>query len=351
MLLFMDGLDCYADVNDVLNSPLLARTQSSTPDFSTSLGRFGGGAFVNSSSINTDSWRAAQAFSLNTVYFVGASVYVSGLPNSGNAIFLAIHSSTGSVLISVRIGSDGSVLIGNASGSTTSMGGAGTVTPSSWYRFELKFNLGTSTATGGAELHMNGVSLGSVLSSQNYYNADGGSFFACTMVSNSTAPWRFDDLVIWDDTGSFANTWLGDVRIDAVPVASDTAEASWLPDTGSTGYTQIDDAANATDGNVSYIESSTPGDKSEFGVSPLAGVSTSVLGVQARIRAIKSDPGTRTYKGYIKSGSTTADGDTKNPGGVYFADYNGLWSYNPDGSIAWDDASVAALKLGVELVS
>jgi len=74
--------------------------------------------------------------------------------------------------------------------------------------------------------------------------------------------------------------------------------------------------------------------------------------MQARVKAEKTDVGTRTYKAYLKSNGTIADSDAITPSvGTYTWAMNGIVEKNPDGDVVWTDLAVNNMKLGLELVS
>jgi hypothetical protein len=123
----------------------------------------------------------------------------------------------------------------------------------------------------------------------------------------------------------------------------------WTPSQGSLNYDLINDA---TPDLLTWVQSNTANQVDRYDLQDLSGTPTAIDAVQLVTRAGRSDNGARTMRGFIRSGTTTANGATftpvATPSGQYVRD---TWHTDPDTNAAWTAAGVNALKAGVEVVS
>lgn len=346
-LLFMDGFDCYGSTSDLTTAP---GWSASGGTIAPTGGRFGGAAIYCPSTFGGNSATLGVALGLNTDYFVGFSFKATALPPTAPQPLMALIDASGNLLMYLKVTPTGSIQVADAGNVNLGSPPVGVVSAASWSRIELKFNFGTSNATGSVEVQVNGATI-ATLSAQNFYRAGGATLLRFFNNSSNGYGHYFDDLVIYDTAGDTNNDWLGDIRIDTLKPSADTAQADWSPDSGSTGYARIDDPNSAPDGDTSYIQSATVGAKSEFDLTNIIGLSSGINAVQARVCSKKTDAGSRTYKAYLNSNSEVVDGATINPSTDYAWSFNGLFEKNPDGDVVWDDTALNDLKLGLELVS
>lgn len=347
-LIFMDGLDVYDNFADITSSPNWS--VSGTPTFSTTQGRFGGGC------IRTDSFFAYWSLGLplltNKDYYFSFSFLTHTLPAIGTCEFVKFVSTGASNIMRLSLTPGGTILIGDRFGNLSSSSVSGAMVSNTWCRVEIKLNLGTNSSSGVVEVKINGA----VVCTATGLNLwDGGNAVASIALLNQAQTndyCLYDDIVLNDTTGSSNTGYLGDVRIDAIRPNADQTQADWSITGGSgPGYSAIADAFGSSDGDTSYLSSSTVGNKSEFGVSSLSGSSASIMGVQVRSKTKRTDAGTRTYRNYLKSSSAVINGPTLTPQTNYSWDFGGVAEADPNTSAAWTDSGVNAVKLGLELVS
>ena len=159
------------------------------------------------------------------------------------------------------------------------------------------------------------------------------------------------DLVVYNDAGAVNNAApLGDLRVEwLLPTGNGTSSALVGSDTNSTdNYLLVDEAT--PNGDVDYVESSTPADKDTYAMSDLVSSTGSVLAVGAQIYAKKSDAGGRSIAPvYRLSGGTEADGTTRVLGSDY-AVYSEVQEAKPGGG-AYSVSDVNGMQVGVKIVS
>jgi hypothetical protein len=351
-ILFMDGLDVYENVDAPTAIGWSYRVGATVATFSTALGRFGGAALEARASANSAIWQYPYAFSTNTDYFTSFSFRANSIPGSGVQRFFGLTDTAGAQCFLLSLTSTGAIRYANAPGTTTSDSAAGVITASTWYRVEVKFNLGTNTSTGTLEVRVNGVSVLAV-TAQNIFASLGGALLRYFNDQSATADHRyFDDIVINDTTGTTNNTWMDDVRIDTIQPNGDTAQADWAKSTGTSGFALIDDTLGASDGDGTYLSSNTVGNKSEFDMTSLPSASGSIYALQMRVCAERSGLTARTFRSYLKNSAAVVNGPTLQAFALTYAwNLGGIASTDPNTSAPWTDSGVGSVKLGLELVS
>lgn len=160
------------------------------------------------------------------------------------------------------------------------------ITANGWYHIEISY---TTNGVGAFELRVEGVA---VLSSadllysghsqtyqlgQHYF----GNNFSTTVI-------YYKDYVVWNETGTYNNNFLGSVLVAGLSVTSDAA-LNWTPSSGATGYEILD---NVPPVDTTYISAGDPPPSPYVGgLSNLPADVTSVKGLITYVRAAKSDGG------------------------------------------------------------
>lgn len=345
----IDGFDLYGSFNDAIATGLWNVVDTVLID--PTGGRFGGAALkATGLSAGAQYCNCSCQFATNKTNFISVSYKISALPTSGSTSLFSVFNDSNSRLFTLSVAANGAIYVIDASGAQDTSSPTGAIIANTYQRIEAKFNPGTSTTTGSLEVKVDGAVIVS-LTGKNYYYANGGAFIRFFGVVGLGRPvvW-YDDLVVNDTTGGRNDDYLGDVRIDILRPVSDTEQADFATSTGSDGFALIDDPISANDGDATYIESITPGDKSEFNLSNIIG-SSDILGVQARICATKTDAGSRTFRAYIKSGEAVANGEAVAPATYYGWSKSGIWDSDPNTEDEWSEAGLNNLQLGIELVS
>lgn len=155
-----------------------------------------------------------------------------------------------------------------------------------------------------------------------------------------------DDFVIWDTTGSVANAWLGDVRVDTLFPSGNGDSSQFVgSDSNSTdNYLLVDGAApNTTD----YVQSDVDTNKDLYAMGNLTHAPASIFGVVATASALKDDAGTAAIALRCKSGATETAGSDQALS-TSRARYVTVYETDPDTAAAWTVGGVDAAQIGVE---
>lgn len=202
-----------------------------------------------------------------------------------------------------------------------------------WNYLEVYFKT-NGAGTKKIEVRLNGTTVmksddlpamtGGPITSIGFHSAFGGSVTQ-----------YLDDFWINDTAGAINNGFIGDRRMRTLLANADALPQQWLPNTGTTGYTQIDDVPAA--GN--YIQATAPGQVSKFEFGPdLPANTANIAGLVCFQRSVKSDAGSGTLTVGVENANGTITGSAKNPvltvgyginpdvfeldGGGFYWDYN-----------------------------
>jgi len=246
--------------------------------------------------------------------------------------------------VGVSVLADGSVRVFRGiGGSATTLGtsSTGLVTPNTYFHLEVQVTI--DNGAGAVKVYLDGSSSPIIdLSAQDTNN---GGTSTITRVglgadrSNSEI-YDFCDLVIRDGT-----TQLGDVRVDYLPVNSNGAQDDLATNGSSNSFENVDEL-NPND--LDYNYSSTPGAMDLYGLTDVDWAPSSIFAVVEKVRARKSDNGTRSLVQVARSGAvtSTASAKTLSTDSAYF---HNVRETDPNTSAAWLEAGVNALQVGVEV--
>lgn len=155
-----------------------------------------------------------------------------------------------------------------------------------------------------------------------------------------------DDLVIYDDTGSYNNAFLGDCRVQCIVPTGAGATTNFTPSAGS-NYQNVDEAT--PNDETDYNSSSTANDIDLFTMGDITPTSGAIKAVMVWMYARKDDGGVRQLAGAVRSGGTNAFATTVTIGSSY-GYYQGLHEVDP-AAAAWTITTVNAIEAGYKLIA
>lgn len=341
-LLFMDGFDHYATA-DVLKKWSAISVLNS---ISTTAGRRGGGAATFNSSL-ANSRYLEKLFQNSSTVIIGAAMGDGGGGfTSSSDIIQLIDSGTVQVAIfqtltraiSVYRGPDSTLLGTSANG----------VIPATGF-FYVEVKVFISSTVGTVDVRINGTNILSLtgLNTKNTANSYANTLRIAppAIISGFNA---LDDVYICDATGSTNNNFLGDCRIDTILPTADGNYSQWTPNTGTVHFNRVNESAPDL---TTYNAGLTVGDRDSYGMADLAALSSQIIyGVQVNAAALKDDAGSKSIATMVRSGGVDGDGATAVLGTsqLYVSQ---VFETNPNGSIAWTEASVNAMEAGVKVTA
>lgn len=162
-------------------------------------------------------------------------------------------------------------------------------------------------------------------------------------VSNVSSQYLIDDLYICDTTGSTNNDFLGDVRVDTLMPNADGTYRQFTPSAGTDHYALIDEVAPSTS---DYVTGVTVGHRDSYAMENLGAVTgADIFGLSVHGVFSKDDNGNKTATIMLRTNGANYDGPVL-PMAVTPRCLGKLYEKNPDGNVAWTEATVNALEVG-----
>ena len=183
------------------------------------------------------------------------------------------------------------------------------------------------TNNGGATDTWNAIKLGSV-------NTNGPALVM-----------DYDDIYLFDGSGSYNNDVVGPQRIDAIFATAEGATINGTPSTGTDNSALVDEAA--ANGDTDYVTLAAAGDLDTYVMQNHPVPGASITGMQAVLWARKADAGTALLAPVIRMGGVDyVHGTPQAPG----PDYRALcfqYERSPvDGTTALDTTDIDNLEAG-----
>lgn len=307
-------------------------------------GRRGGAGLIIGSLNSGAGWTISAVSEVFTSFAFKPTALAGGETllqlRSGSTYQVAIGVNSAGAVIAYRGGVNGTLLGSSASG---------LVTEGVEASFQVRVVI--SDTVGVVEVRMNGSGT-PVLNLTSVDTKNGTPATVDTVwlgTPGTIAPLRavtgyYSDFAVWDTTGSIANTWLGDVRVDSYfPNANGGSSQFTGSDGNSTdNYLLVDAAApNGTD----YVQSSTVSHKDLYGVQDMSHTPTSIFDVAVCGSVLKTDAGSRDIRLLAKSVATEVEGSTFSLSTSRERKVSGFET-DPNTSAAWTKSGFDAMQIG-----
>lgn len=220
-----------------------------------------------------------------------------------------------------------------------------------WHHFEIKVTVHTSA--GAYELRHNEVTVFSATGVNTANAASNQADSFAIRFTNTSANNRFDDIGVWDGTGSFANDFCGDCVAKGVEVTGAGASTQWTPSAGSNfdnvddpGLTGPDDA-----GAGGFNGSGTVGQQDLYAFSDISpDIQGNVLWVQLDTQLAMAAAGSRNVDTRYRDPSTTVvDIATHAISNTVYTSVADVMTVNPADGLQWDVADIDGGQFGVEV--
>lgn len=337
-----EGFDQYDAVADLL----IRHVTSTASGFTTTGGRFGGGAYTS----NNDDLPLQMP--------LGALVDAS---STGGPIHVAFWFKT----TALPSATDVIVSFGIASGSGTGDFGltplgeiehyqfgsifsppavtAPVITAGVWHHIEITTQYSN---TGSIKLWVDGVSrLDATV--DNYSSVVPSDIDRVQLEGHTNGTCTFDDVVVWDETGTdFVIAHMNEHQIETLVPDGDSAVQFTPTGTGTTNADRVSETG-FHDGDTTYVESTTVGHVDRYTLANQASTPTVTHALAVHTRAKKTDAGAVTLHNHMRHGTTTLEGQDHALTNSYghYADYYGK---NPDTAAAWGTTDVNTAEAGIE---
>jgi hypothetical protein len=236
----------------------------------------------------------------------------------------------------------------NSSGTIVASTTPGILTLGVWNHFLLTIAMGT-VSTGAVNLYMNNNPT-PVLSAAgvNILNSTGSNLldsiqYGAGRNDNRLGTFTIDDLFAEDTINN-----RGERRVETLRPASDSS-VIWTPNSGLTNFSRVNEVL--VDGDTSYVQASSVGDRDLYGISPLSSTPAIIDALGLVSFGLKTDATIRTIYNSLRSGGVDSDGAALNLAATYLRMDRALLLTNPNGGGAWDAAAVNALLIGPKVAA
>lgn len=291
-------------------------------------------------------WRYIFQNGAVTTCGLGMRLWLTSLPNDdGKKYQWRIKDASNSTIAAMWITSTGRLAV-DLTGGSTYTAAVPSVTANGWYHIEWKYTK-SGASTCNFEIRVEGQTVltqtGATVSNLSPAQID-VTLNAISLLYNAYNK----DLVIWDDTTSYNNDFLGSVLVTNLSVTADTA-LNWTPSSGTNGYSILD---NIPPVDSTYISAGTgpiPG-AYQGALSDLPSDVTSVKALITYARAAKADGGDGSLQVSLVSDPlgtpATVDGSNRpiTTAQTYWRD---IFQTDPKTSVPWLPAAVNAANIKI----
>lgn len=350
-LLFMDGFD----TGDYAQRWSVAVSNSTYPSaINLVTGRFGYGQAISIEGGHSNfTGGIARSFLSSTATIrVGVAVKMTEAPSEEFPLIMipALAGSFGNMFIKVTVAGGLAAVLQSSTydmwqivtGTTTLAVASEGLSVNQWAYLEVEYL--PATSTGRVIVRKNGIVVldytGTTRSSTSVTKPDmvvliGGFSPAPTM--------HFDDFYITDTSGSYNNTFKGDIEVRALAPNGNGNYSQFVGSDGNStdNYDLINDTTY-----TDYVESSTVGQKDSYQLENLTGMN--VHAVQSVVRGAQASGGMAAIRPFVRIGTTDYPGGTQYLGQQNVA--TNIFEANPATSTTWTANDINNAEVGVEVV-
>jgi len=335
MLRFIDSFDdrATAAVGTKYNST------TGTFNISGSYGRNGTSGILSPGSSGAGLFKTLDN---QSVWVIGMAFYPTSFSTRNDLI---VAKDAGTDQYSLQLNTDGTLSVYNGFGTGQTLLGttSNAVSLNTWYYIELYVTVSASVGT--CEVRINGVS---GLSLTGVNTAKTGNSYANSF-GLFGAPGYYDDLYIFDGSGTINKDFIGDARVECLRPSGTGLKAEWTPvPSGSQNWENVDDTT--PDDDTTYNHTTISGYTDLYTFSDLVTTSGSIYGTQVNIYAKKDDAGSRTAVPVFYVETTEYDGSSFSPGDTYTFSCI-TQETDPSTSSWWTVSGINNSQYGLKLVS
>jgi len=335
-IIHMDGFDSYASLGD-----LGMEYGVSGSNFSTSAGRFGGGAYgaggygqhINRSIAN-----------ISEVWTGFAFQFLSGSSNGQSSIL--IFQSASGVEAELCYAPGVNTLAAYRGDLQASLGTVSWTPGPNYHWIEVHYKM--SASVGIFEVWIDGVQVLNITGANT--TQYGSSSFNVVALGNEYSGENmscyYDDWYILDPNTSPNTARLGDSKIETLTPASDATPNNGTPSSGSSHFAMVDESQWSSANSLTLAN--TSGQEELFGMGTLSSTPANVWAVRVLGVAEKTDAGACNLEAVCVSGGTEADGPSV-PLLTGYSHVSGIFQTDPNTSAEWTYSGVNAMKSGFKV--
>ena len=275
----------------------------------------------------------------NEVYFAFWFYTDTVVAGFGDRVILEVVNDNATPAIRLAIRRNGALRIIDA-GNVTATSVNGSYSAATWHHVELQFRFAEAAGDPMIELRIDGVA---VITNNTLRTADTSDLETLDYFNigsnESGLTSRIDDIVVHSEAN-----FIGEHRIGTLLPDADTVDADFTRVSGSANFEAVDEAGGP-DANV--LTGETAGDEDFYDIGALPWSPTTIHAVSVGVVSRTTGAPDKTQIGKIRSDGFLGTGATNTIGTT--TEFNqDIFELDPDGSVAWVEAQVNALEIGME---
>ena len=271
---------------------------------------------------------------VRNAYYFGMDVYISGGIFYDNMV--RILTAAGSTICAISPASGG--IISTTFGNST----VPYYLLARWFNLQIYITI--SATAGILQVKVDGNPVISVSGINTGSTGIGQSLLKSAMITGNTI---FDNFWAINTLGTHSNTWpTGVMNVQTLNPLTDGSYLNWIPNFGTTHYSQMDDTT--ADDDTTTVYDTDPGHRDSYGVSSLTGSVAQVHAVRAAV-VVRKDAGNvvKTAEPFVLSGGAIYDGPQINTTTSYQSGSVTVLD-DPNTSAQWTTSAINAMQIGVK---
>ena len=335
----MEGFERYTDASDLELDSNVALEESSAFSFVTGKDSLGRAVRMNGTA-------PRMAFPIvggtASTFYLGFAFRVAAYPSSYTNILYAYEPDYTDLCFTLRLNANGTMEYLRTG--AISLGTTGAIAENAWNYLVLKVFIDNTTGTlefwrnGTKDLDLTGQDTrdtGTSIGAFRFHAPNGGT-------------WDYDDIYIGDNSGSDMTDQVGEVHIEMVLPNADGNRNNFTRVGGGTNNYEAVDDGTTSDGDTTYLYSSTATNGELFGHAALTGNVDTIYAVNVAARVRKEDAGNRSINLIARSSATESDSGQKGMN-TYYTWQSAFFENDPNGGGAWTESAVNAAEFGLEI--
>lgn len=333
----------FVDSFDYYSSSEIARKWTFMTDATIDAdSRTGSGALrMNNTNVNVK-----KGFDFQPSWVIGAAFKTSSFSGI-QSIFQFLDETT--IQCQLRLNTDGTLEVVRRNVTSVSGGvSTFTLTTGTYFYIEWKMTISNSIAADSCIVRVNGIERINVDAGEDIQQSANSRSNILSINGASTTINLWDDLYIFDQTGSENNDFIGDAFVAAQFPDGNGATSDFVGSDADSidNYLLVDE--NPTDDDSTYTESSTPGEIDLYTFDNLTG-SAKIKAVQINNVVRKDEIGARIIRVVTRPASTNFFGVSKAPSAVSYINEIEILEQNPETAANWTKPGFNATEFGIEI--
>lgn len=214
-----------------------------------------------------------------------------------------------------------------------------------WHYAEVKTTF--SATVGTIEIRIDGLVVLTLTSQNNINTANAYANQVWFGDVHNLGAVHIDDVYICDTTGTYNNTYLGDVKVTCLVPNGAGAFTQFTNVGGANNFSSVKELPY--DDDTTYVTDGTVGDRDSYAFADIT-LTGNIWGIMVWARARKDDAGTRQLAVSARSSGTDLFGSTFSVASSY-AYYGTLYETDPNTSLPWTVAGLNAAEFGIKVIA